>query len=215
MTSMEPSSTTLGTSTGTANAALRLGIDGFDFLDLHRPERLADLHRAFLAELEKSDAALAARWRGHCDGSAKKTDVEESTLLIEVARHVAAFVAKLFRIEKGTAARRAWLGQRKKVYEARDRFVKKKVRGVQLASGRTAASVRADAEALLAALPGMPDVDRTDEERWAGRVLLLLDRPATERACVTTITSPISPRWSNRAAAPTSQRRCLAGSSSR
>ena len=183
MTSMEPSSTTLGTSTGTANAALRLGIDGFDFLDLHRPERLADLHRAFLAELEKSDAALAARWRGHCDGSAKKTDVEESTLLIEVARHVAAFVAKLFRIEKGTAARRAWLGQRKKVYEARDRFVKKKVRGVQLASGRTAASVRADAEALLAALPGMPDVDRTDEERWAGRVLLLLDRPATERAC--------------------------------
>ncbi|MBI5362942.1 MAG: FAD-dependent oxidoreductase [Planctomycetes bacterium] len=175
----------MGATTASTTAGLRLGIDGFDFVDLHRPERLADLHAAFQERLAKADPALAARWRAHADGSERKSDVEESTLLIEVARHVAAFVAKLFRIEKGTAERRAWLQQRKSVYTVRDRFVKKKVRGAALAAGCTAESVRRDARALLDALPLLAGVDRTEEERWAGRVLELLDRPMGERACAT------------------------------
>ncbi len=184
---MEPTATQMDTQTGQSGPSartLQLGIAGFDFVDLHRPERLADLHATFLRELEAADPALAATWKHHWDGTQPKERVEESTLLIDVARHVAAFVARLFRIEAGTAARREYLKQRQIVYTVRDRFVKKKVRGALLAAGQSSQSVHQAANELLALLPGMLGVDRDAEERWAGKVLLLLDRPASERAVV-------------------------------
>jgi len=177
---MEPSATTKG-DTQRPERKLQLGIEGFDFLDLHRPERLADLQRAFLAQLERDDAELAARWQAHA-ASALPRGPEESALSIDVARHVSLFVARLFRIERGAADERAFITARQVVYQVRDRFVKKNVRRAALAEGQSPADVHAAAAELLAGLPGMPAVDRDAEERWAGRVLLLLGRPAEERA---------------------------------
>src|SRR6266850_2360911 len=48
---------------------LELGIPGFSFLDLHRPERLADLQRAFLGEVGRSNPELLARWERHASGA--------------------------------------------------------------------------------------------------------------------------------------------------
>jgi len=64
--------------------------------------RLEALDRAFLASLRKSDAGLAERflaWRR--DGLPR---LEESELLMELAPRLAAFVARLFRIEGEHAA---------------------------------------------------------------------------------------------------------------
>lgn len=163
-------------------AELVLGIPGFTFLDLHVPERLADLHRVFLEGLRESDAALHARWTRHADGTERLRGPAESTLLIEVSRHVSSFVARLFRIEGAVAARRQALTDRLTVYRVRDRFVKKVVKRAALAEGRRAEDVHARADALLDALPGRAGREFDAEEAFATRVWNLLERPAEEIA---------------------------------
>jgi len=163
-------------------ATLKLGIPGFTFLDLHRPERLADLHRAFLDDLAARDAGLHARWLEHASGSARLTKPAESALLIDVGRHVSTFVARLFGIEAQVAARRQALTDRLTVYRVRDAFVKKVVKRVSLAEGQSPESVHAHAAAMLAALPGREGREIDAEESFATRVWNLLQRPSEERA---------------------------------
>jgi NADPH-dependent glutamate synthase beta subunit-like oxidoreductase/NAD(P)H-flavin reductase len=77
-----------------------LGIEGFRYADLNRVRRLMALDQVFQAELRAADPALAARYEHsrhqHVRGEAK----EDTQLLIEVARHLDHFVARLFHIEK-------------------------------------------------------------------------------------------------------------------
>src|SRR6516225_2638292 len=159
-----------------AASELALGIAGFSFLDLHRAERLADLHRAFLADLAQRDAGLAERWTKHCDGSARLTGPDESTLLIELARRTSEFLARMFGVADEIAERREFLKQRQLVYKVRDRFIKKNVKKVTLAAGESAAAISARAKTLLARLPGIDGIDADDEERFAARVWNLLER---------------------------------------
>jgi NADPH-dependent glutamate synthase beta subunit-like oxidoreductase/NAD(P)H-flavin reductase len=161
---------------------LALGVAGFSYVDLHRAERLADLHRAFLADLASSHADLAARWARHCDGSERLTGPAESELLIELARHVAEFLARMFGIQSETAARRDFLVKRQLVYKMRDRFIKKNVKRVTLAEGQTASAVHARALELSKKLPGIDGIDTDDEERFAARVWNLLERDAASIA---------------------------------
>ena len=76
-----------------------LGLDGFRYGDLYEPERLAELDARFRAELAAGDAALAKKLAGYRAGDTL-TPPEESELLIAVARPLARFVARLFRVEK-------------------------------------------------------------------------------------------------------------------
>jgi NADPH-dependent glutamate synthase beta subunit-like oxidoreductase/NAD(P)H-flavin reductase len=76
-----------------------LGIDGWKYGDLYEPERLAALDAQFRAELVAEDAMLAAKFEGYRQGDTL-TPPEESELLIAVARPLARFVARLFRVEK-------------------------------------------------------------------------------------------------------------------
>jgi NADPH-dependent glutamate synthase beta subunit-like oxidoreductase/NAD(P)H-flavin reductase len=161
---------------------LALGVAGFSFLDLHRAERLADLHRAFLDDLAERDPGLAERWSKHVDDSARLHGPDESTLLIELARRTSEFLARMFGIADEIAARREFLKQRQLVYKVRDRFIKKNVKRVMLAAGDSAAAVNARAKALLARLPGIDGIDADDEERFAARVWNLLERDANEAA---------------------------------
>ncbi len=166
--------------TATAGAPqIRLHLPGFTFRDLHRPERLADLHRAFLEDLRVQDAELHARWtsRGETLGPPA-----QSALLIDVARHVSRFVSQLFGLHEAAAARRRSIQDRQVVYRVRDRFVKKHVRRVTLEAGQAAEAVHARASELLAALPGRPGREIDAEERFATRVWNLLERAAEERA---------------------------------
>ena len=75
-----------------------LGVDGFRYGHLYEPERLAALDAQFRAALAAGDAALAGRFTAYREGGTL-TPPEESALLIEVARPLGAFVARLFGVE--------------------------------------------------------------------------------------------------------------------
>src|SRR5215210_7437568 len=78
-----------------------LGIEGFNYGDLFRPERLRALAEAFYAEVGRADAALRARLAEYVDarGENLKGTKAESELLIAAAPHLSRFVARLFRVE--------------------------------------------------------------------------------------------------------------------
>jgi NADPH-dependent glutamate synthase beta subunit-like oxidoreductase/NAD(P)H-flavin reductase len=77
-----------------------LGVPGFTYQDLHREDRLADLDRAFLEQLAASDAGLHGRLIAYRANPDAFDPIGRSRLLVEAARPVGAFVARLFGIEK-------------------------------------------------------------------------------------------------------------------
>lgn len=97
---IEQNHTAHNTLTGAAED-LELGVVGFTYADLYRPERLRDLAEAFYGELKRSDAALHERLMEYVRtrGAAFKGKAE-SELLIAAAPHLSRFIARLFRIEE-------------------------------------------------------------------------------------------------------------------
>ncbi len=77
-----------------------LGIPGFRYQDLHREGRLAELDAAFLAGLEAEDPALHARLAAYRAEPASVGALALSRLLVDAARPLGNFVARLFGIEK-------------------------------------------------------------------------------------------------------------------
>ena len=73
-------------------------MSGFRYGDLHDPARLEALDACFRAELGGGEPALSERFEAYRSG-ATLTPPEESALLIDVARPLGAFVARLFRVE--------------------------------------------------------------------------------------------------------------------
>ena len=76
-----------------------LGITGFRYSDLHDARRLADLAQEFDAYLRTTDPGLFARFDAYRQRPASLGPVEQSNLLIDVARHVSRFVGRLFDID--------------------------------------------------------------------------------------------------------------------
>ncbi len=177
---MQPTTTKPTAPTATTRP-LQLGIAGFDFVDLHRPERLAELHRAFLDDLASRDASLSRRWASYAKREEQLAPPIESQLLIDVARHVSNFIARLFGISHDALTRKQELVDRQLVFKVRNEFIKKNVRSATLAEGRREADVHARAKQLLAELQGLP-LEQDDEERFATRVWNLLQRERGEQA---------------------------------
>ena len=94
---LETETTTPPTSAG---RDFPLGVPGFTYQDLHREDRLADLDRAFLDELAHEDAALHARLIAYREDAASLEPLPRSRLLVEAARPLGRFVARLFSIER-------------------------------------------------------------------------------------------------------------------
>src|SRR5688572_13212030 len=83
-------------------ADFELGVEGFTYGDLHRPERLRALAEEFYAEVGRADAALHASLSEYVAsrGENLKGTKAESELLISAAPHLSRFVARLFRVER-------------------------------------------------------------------------------------------------------------------
>ena len=77
-----------------------LGEPGFTYQDLHRDERLADLDRAFLQRLEREEPELAERLRRYRADPKSLDPLALSKLLVDAARPLGRFVARLFGIEE-------------------------------------------------------------------------------------------------------------------
>ncbi|MBI2394652.1 MAG: FAD-dependent oxidoreductase [Deltaproteobacteria bacterium] len=82
----------------------RLDLDfGLTYRDLFDPAALARLDETFREVLRAADAPLSARFEAYRERPASLSGPPESQLLVEVGRHVDAFVAKLFKVEAALA----------------------------------------------------------------------------------------------------------------
>src|SRR6516164_1457728 len=77
-----------------------LGIEGFRYADLNRVRRLMSLYQRFRDELRQADPVLAQRYEDACQRQGSGEVAVDTDLLIDVARHLDRFVARLFRVEK-------------------------------------------------------------------------------------------------------------------
>jgi NADPH-dependent glutamate synthase beta subunit-like oxidoreductase/NAD(P)H-flavin reductase len=149
---------------------LVLGIPGFTWADLFRPDALARLHAMFLAELSARAPEVAARFDAYrTSRGAGMTAPAVSDVLVDVAPHVGAFVAGLFGVE---AERRTLLDAEARVapiFRMKDELVKRRA----LKRGAVAADPQLDetTRALLAA-GGVADAgDELEVARFVDRLL--------------------------------------------
>jgi NADPH-dependent glutamate synthase beta subunit-like oxidoreductase/NAD(P)H-flavin reductase len=86
--------------------SVKLGLDGFHYQDLYDHKRLNDLALAFDRFVERNDPALFGRFDGYRfamqSGIAHGalSEPEESALLIDASRHLAAFLGQLFHTDQ-------------------------------------------------------------------------------------------------------------------
>ena len=106
---------------------LSLGIDGFEYQDLHNAPALARLHERFLIELSAANPVLSNEFEALRSGTAKLTPPQYSDLLIRVAEHVSRFLGKLFKIQPELAAMSVRLTDELKLFEFKRDFVSRKV----------------------------------------------------------------------------------------
>ncbi|HWP00918.1 MAG TPA: FAD-dependent oxidoreductase [Methylococcus sp.] len=101
-------------------ATLDLGIPGFTYRDLHEPERLKDLLATFDAWLRERDSELFVAFQQYRESEGKEMSPEAvSDLLVRVAPHVGAFLARLFRVE---AVREAQMAETRDIFASVFRF---------------------------------------------------------------------------------------------
>jgi len=137
---------------------MNLGIDGFEYKDLHDLSRLRDLALAFDRYVEEHDAELFKRFDVYRNAmqngvaSGGLPSPEESALLIAVGRYLSQFVTRLFHVEPGAAALRTRAERDAEVARFKREFVTKRV--AKVASPTPAP----EAEVLIATLaPGAAD----------------------------------------------------------
>jgi NADPH-dependent glutamate synthase beta subunit-like oxidoreductase/NAD(P)H-flavin reductase len=100
-----------------------LGVPGFTYQDLHSEQRLAQLDQVFLDEVCRDDPALAERltaWRTVPDVF---DPITKSKFLVEAARPLARFVARLFGVEREWRAQAASAGPEAVLFRFRRDFL--------------------------------------------------------------------------------------------
>ena len=138
---------------------LELRIPGFAYGDLQVPERLGDLHDVFLAQLKGADPALASRWDVYRAAPAAASAVERSTILVEVAAHVSAFVGRLFGVERELAAIRAATLAQDPLFRFKIDFVRRRVLPMLKQGGNASATPARTPVTPRAAADGTGDAE--------------------------------------------------------
>src|SRR5262245_63353014 len=107
---------------------LHLGIDGFEYSDLYKPERLKELLDIFDCDLAAANPELFAAWddyRNHLEKPRKATEI--SALLVAMAGHVSRFLTKMFRIAPEVDALAATTADQDPVFRFKVDFVRRRV----------------------------------------------------------------------------------------
>jgi NADPH-dependent glutamate synthase beta subunit-like oxidoreductase/NAD(P)H-flavin reductase len=185
-----------------------LGIEGFRYADLNRVRRLISLLQVFRDELRIADPALAERYeraldqgarrgspegarRGSPDPAAPPTaglqngEKEDTTLLIDVARHLDRFLARLFHIEKEVAELNRRTLDDHTVFDFKKRFLDRVVLKAPPKPEELAAMNIADIEfryrERVAEILTHGQWANDPERELAEMALTLLDRQATAK----------------------------------
>ncbi len=159
-----------------------LGIPGFTYQDLHRDTRLADLDRTFLDELGRDTPALAARLKSYRADPASLDPLSRSRLLVEAARPLSAFVARIFGIEAEWRAQAASAGPEAVLFRFRRDFLLRRAVKTKLPedlAGMDLAPLSAAASALETGLhpelPWQTDAELATSQMVAGLLDLEAD----------------------------------------
>jgi NAD(P)H-flavin reductase/NADPH-dependent glutamate synthase beta subunit-like oxidoreductase len=110
------------------SAELRLGIPGFTYADLYKPERLKELSDIFDYEVMSANPDLFSSWddyRNHPE--TPRTPVEISALLVAMADHVSQFLVRLFGIRNDVEALVAATADQDPVFRFKVDFVRRRV----------------------------------------------------------------------------------------
>ncbi len=153
------------------NATLDLGIPGFEWSDLFLAERLKELHDLFFADLGRAAPTLVARFEAYRSSHGKGMTPEAiSDVLVDVAPHVGAFVARLFGVEDERQTLIDHAVAASPIFRMKDLVVKRRA----LKRGEVAFDAAQDgkARAILGAA-GVTDLD--DEVQVATFACRLLD----------------------------------------
>jgi NADPH-dependent glutamate synthase beta subunit-like oxidoreductase/NAD(P)H-flavin reductase len=186
-----------------------LGVPGFTYQDLHREERLADLDREFLEQLRREDPLLHGRLISYRSDPAAHDPLSRSRLLVEAARPLASFVARLFQIEREWKEQAASSGPEAVLFRFRRDFVQRRVLKARLPedlAGQEVASLRETAGILERVLhPDLPW--ETDPELATARMAVaLLDAESDFLAAVRQKKIPQVPEASRAKALALAQR---------
>ncbi|TFH21047.1 MAG: pyridine nucleotide-disulfide oxidoreductase [Myxococcales bacterium] len=107
-----------------------LKIDGFRYADLYHPARLEELAHRFYAAVETADADLGQRYAEYRDG-ADIGPVDESNLLIDVARYLSPFVARLFGIGRAADQHRDGILEYGPLWQFKKEYLGKRIKRVK------------------------------------------------------------------------------------
>ena len=159
-----------------------LGIDGYRYADLNRVRRLMGLFQAFRDEVRAVDPALSERYEQGCNQYARREGLEDTALLIDVARHLDAFIARMFHIETEVNALNRRSTDDRTVYEFKRRFLDRLVLKSPPPVDELAAMNIADVEfryrERVAAILTRGEWANDPEREMAEVVVTLLDRQA-------------------------------------
>jgi len=107
---------------------LRLGVPGFEAVDLYRPGRLADLYECFAAAVREADPPLWDAWSAYAaDPDGTRSPVEVSRLLVALSRHVSAFLVRLFNVGADAGAMAAATVAQDPLFRFKVEFVRRRV----------------------------------------------------------------------------------------
>ena len=130
-----------------------LGVPGYTFADLHRPDRLASLYERFCEEVQATDSALWQRWDAYRgDPGAARPSLVVSNLLVEMAPHVSRFVTRLFQVGAKVDAVAQATRDQDNLFRFKIDFVRRRVLPLLKADARHAPSAADDR--AVAALVG-------------------------------------------------------------
>ena len=156
-----------------------LGLPEFTFADLHQPERLADLHARFVADVRAVEPDLWERWEAHGRLPAALGPVERSALLVAMAPHVSRFVARLFSVGAEAEALAAATRAYDDLFRFKIDFVRR--RALPLLKGGAPVVASAADHAWVEAAVGASIDLRERELRLAAAGCALLDREEAAR----------------------------------
>lgn len=174
---------------------LTLGLPGFTFEDLYRPQGLRRLMGRFDTQLAEDEPELFQAYEAYRkSGGTSVTGPAESDLLVRVSRHVSRFVAKLFRLESELERLAGSLKSELPLFDFKREFITRRVFKKGAADRPTLAEFPAlDARMRLLMRLGFPEALATgDLERGlAESVLTLMD---LERLFAGSLPAELQPR---------------------
>ena len=151
-----------------------LGLPGYTFEDLHRPDRLASLYDRFCEEVLATDPAFWLEWEAYRHApDAPRPPLTLSNLLTGMAPHVSRFLQRLFEVDAPAEAIAESTRAQDDLFRFKVDFVRR--RALPLLKGGARVSASAEDDAIVERM--IADQQTSDRELAVARAgCALLDR---------------------------------------